>query len=165
MTGRSSARWLFGWQWHAESVFRTTRSSLICGRRVPPTFRSSGCESWSIASGRPLATRRTPSTGYALDASPVDLIAVEALVTELAAARRAGVQASADRIDEAPRHWHEPALADLRAFPGGASEGTRLDALHLSLRTESIELKLAEGRNDSAELEHRRHNESASVRR
>ncbi|GAA1695898.1 hypothetical protein GCM10009745_47240 [Kribbella yunnanensis] len=85
------------------------------------------------------AIRRT-SSGYALAAEPVDLVAVDALV-------------GADQLDEALQHWRGEALADLRTFPFGALEGVRLDALRLSLRTQSIEAKLATGQSDPAELE------------
>ncbi|MFK4087997.1 BTAD domain-containing putative transcriptional regulator [Kribbella sp. NPDC020789] len=86
------------------------------------------------------AVRRTGS-GYALNAVPVDLDAVEQLVGR-------SVQ-----IDKALEQWRRPALEDLRGFPFGAAEGARLDALRLSLRTESIENKLAAGQNNLAEIE------------
>lgn len=93
------------------------------------------------------AIQRT-SSGYALSASAVDLTTVEEIVN-----RPAGQKLTAAQIDEALQYWREPALRDLRAFPFGASEGARLDALRLSLRTEAIELKLAAGTADPAELD------------
>ncbi|KJK43334.1 hypothetical protein UK23_33760 [Lentzea aerocolonigenes] len=69
------------------------------------------------------ALSRTPA-GYVLDASPSDVVAAEAALSD----------GSREAISQALALWRGDSLADLRAVPFGFAEGERLDGLRVDLR-------------------------------
>jgi predicted ATPase/DNA-binding SARP family transcriptional activator len=98
--------------------------------------------------------RRTPA-GYALDAVPADLVAVDDELGRLQRARQVGdVRAAQSALVDALSKWRGPALADLRAIPFGEREGTRLDSLRVELLTDRLAGDLAQGAGVSSELDH-----------
>lgn len=64
------------------------------------------------------------AAGYVLDASPSDVVAAEAALSD----------GSREAISQALALWRGDSLADLRAVPFGFAEGERLDGLRVDLR-------------------------------
>ncbi|MFI9815673.1 ATP-binding protein [Saccharothrix variisporea] len=86
------------------------------------------------------------AAGYALDAVPVDLVAVEEAAGRVRDAVRAGdVQRVRGAAAEALACWRDTALADVRSVPFAAAEGDRLDAVRLDLLVERVDAELALG--------------------
>ncbi|NUT93149.1 MAG: hypothetical protein HOY78_14105 [Saccharothrix sp.] len=86
------------------------------------------------------------AAGYALDAVPVDLVAVEEAAARVRDAARTGdVRTARTSAAEALACWRDTALADVRAVPFAAAEGDRLDGLWLDLLVERVDAELALG--------------------
>lgn len=105
--------------------------------------------------GDHVAALERTAAGFALDALPVDLVAVEDAMTALQGARNRGDDRGAQAATRTALDlWRGGSLSDLRHIPFGAAEGERLDALRLRLRLAWIEAELASGSDAAtAELE------------
>ncbi|HEX8870236.1 MAG TPA: BTAD domain-containing putative transcriptional regulator [Lentzea sp.] len=73
--------------------------------------------------------------GYVLDASPSDVVAAEAALSD----------GSREAISRALALWRGDSLADLRAVPFGFAEGERLDGLRVDLRVAHLGVLLDGG--------------------
>ena len=94
--------------------------------------------------------------GYALHASPVDLVAAESAIDGMHGhIRRSDFVAALACAEAALSHWRGPSLTDLRGFAFAAAEGDRLDAMWLAVRTEwlAAEVALGASRDVTGELE------------
>ncbi|MDT7783374.1 MAG: hypothetical protein QOF58_1793 [Pseudonocardiales bacterium] len=75
------------------------------------------------------------AAGYVLDASPSDVLAAEAALSD----------GSREAISQALALWRGDSLADLRAVPFGFAEGERLDGLRVDLRVAHLSALLDGG--------------------